>query len=47
MALKAIKGIQTTQQLAQNFDAYQVQVSEWKKAMIEGATELVKESSQA
>ena len=38
VALEALKGIQTIQQIAKEFDIHPVQVSEWKKAMIEGAT---------
>lgn len=38
VALEALKGIQTIQQIAKEFDIHPVQVSEWKKAMIEGAS---------
>ena len=38
VALEALKGIQTIQQIAKDFDIHPVQVSEWKKTMIEGAT---------
>ena len=38
VALEALKGIQTIQQIAKEFDIHPVQVSEWKKAMLEGAT---------
>ena len=37
MALEALKGIKTIQQIAKDFDVHPVQVSEWKKAMAEGA----------
>ena len=37
VALEALKGIQTIQQIAKDFDIHPVQVSEWKKAMAEGA----------
>jgi transposase len=37
VALEALKGIETIQQIAKNFDIHPVQVSEWKKAMTEGA----------
>ena len=40
VALEALKGIQTIQQIAKDFDIHPVQVCEWKKAMIEGATRL-------
>ena len=38
MALEALKGINTIQQIARDFDIHPVQVSEWKKAMLEGAS---------
>ena len=38
VALEALKGIQTIQQIAKEFDIHPVQVSEWKKAMTEGAS---------
>jgi transposase-like protein len=38
VALEALKGIQSIQQIAKDFDIHPVQVSDWKKAMIEGAT---------
>jgi transposase len=38
VALEALKGIQSIQQIAKDFDIHPVQVSEWKKAMLEGAT---------
>ena len=37
MALEALKGIQTIQQIAKDFDVHPVQVSEWKKTMTAGA----------
>jgi len=37
VALEALKGISTIQQIARNFDVHPVQVSEWKKTMSEGA----------
>ena len=40
MALEAIKGIKTIQQIAKNYDVHPVQVSEWKKKMAEGASEV-------
>ena len=36
--LEALKGIQTVQQIAKDFDIHPVQVSDWKKAMTDGAT---------
>ena len=38
VALEALKGINTIQQIARDFDIHPVQVSEWKKAMLEGAS---------
>jgi len=38
VALEALKGIKTIQQIAKDYDVHPVQVSEWKKAMAEGAT---------
>lgn len=38
VALEALKGIKTIQQIAKDFDIHPVQVSEWKKLMSEGAT---------
>jgi transposase-like protein len=38
VALEAIKGIKTIQQIAKDFDVHPVQVSTWKKVMTEGAT---------
>jgi transposase/putative transposase len=37
VALEALKGIKTIQQIAKDFDIHPVQVSEWKKTMAEGA----------
>lgn len=38
VALEALKGIQTIQQIAKDFDIHPVQVSDWKKAMTAGAS---------
>jgi transposase-like protein len=38
VALEALKGIKTIQQIARDFDIHPVQVSDWKKAMTDGAT---------
>ena len=38
VALEALKGVQTIQQIAKDFDIHPVQVSEWKKAMTAGAS---------
>lgn len=37
VALEALKGIKTIQQIAKDFDVHPVQVSEWKKTMTAGA----------
>ena len=37
VALEALKGIQTIQQIAKAYDIHPVQVSEWKKTMSQGA----------
>ena len=37
VALEALKGIKTIQQIAKDFDIHPVQVSEWKKVMADGA----------
>ena len=38
MALEALKGVQTIQQIAKDFDIHPMQVTEWKKAMTAGVT---------
>ena len=40
VALEALKGVKTIQQIAKDFDIHPVQVSEWKKAMAEGAASI-------
>ena len=37
VALEAIKGIKTIQEIAKDFDIHPVQVSEWKKTMANNA----------
>ena len=37
VALEALKGAKTIQQIPKEFDIHPVQVSEWKKTMAEGA----------
>ena len=37
VALEALKGIKTIQQIAKEFDIHPVQVSDWKKTMAQGA----------
>lgn len=37
VALEAIKGIRPIQEIAKEYDIHPVQVSEWKKAMLERA----------
>jgi transposase-like protein len=38
VALEALKGVKTIQEIGKEFDVHPVQVSEWKKIMTEGAT---------
>ena len=38
VTLEALKGIKTIQQIAKDFDVHPVQVSDWKKAILEGAS---------
>lgn len=40
VALEALKGIKTIQQIAKDFDIHPVQVSDWKKAMLAGANDI-------
>lgn len=37
VALEALKGVKTIQQIAKEFEIHPVQVSEWKKIMARGA----------
>ena len=39
VALEALKGVKTIQQIAKEYGIHPVQVSEWKKTMAEGAAE--------
>lgn len=39
VALEALKGVKTVQQIAKEYKVHPVQVSEWKKMMVEGAAE--------
>lgn len=39
VALEALKGVKTIQQIAKEYEIHPVQVSEWKKIMIHGAAE--------
>ena len=40
VALEALKGEKTIQQIAKDFDIHPVQVSDWKKLMLDGASGL-------
>ena len=40
VALEALKGERTIQQIAKGYDVHPVQVSEWKKRMAQGASEI-------
>jgi len=46
VALEALKGLKTIQQIAKDFDIHPVQVSDWKKAMVEGANGIFCSSKQ-
>jgi transposase len=37
VALEALKGIKTIQEIARDFEIHPVQVSEWKRKMLDGA----------
>jgi transposase len=37
VALEALKGVKTVQQIASEFDVHPVQVSDWKKKLAQGA----------
>ena len=37
VALEALKGVKTIQQIAKDYDVHPVQVSEWKKTLADGA----------
>ena len=37
VAIEALKGVTTIQQIAKDYEVHPVQVSEWKKIMLEGA----------
>ncbi len=38
VALEALKGVQTIEQIAKDFDIHPTQVTEWRKAMTAGAS---------
>jgi transposase-like protein len=40
VALEALKGSKTIQQIAKEYDIHPVQVSDWKKTMTEGLTDI-------
>ncbi len=40
VALEAIQGIKTTHEVAKEFEVHPVQASDWKKKMLEGASDL-------
>ncbi len=40
VALEALKGERTIQQIAKEYEVHPVQVSEWKKRMAQGASEV-------
>ena len=40
VALETIKGIKTIQEVAKGYEAHPVQVSDWKKKMLDGAADV-------
>lgn len=40
VAIEALKGVKTIQEIAKEYEIHPVQVSDWKKQMLEGATDL-------
>ena len=40
VAIEALKNIKTIQQIAKEYDIHPVQVSEWKKKMLDGAADV-------
>ena len=40
VAIEALKGVRTIQEIAKEYEIHPVQVSDWKKQMLEGATDL-------
>ena len=44
VALEALKGVKTIQQIAQEYQIHPVQVSEWKKIMAQDAAEVFRPS---
>ena len=40
VALESIKGIKTVQEIAKEYEVHPVQVSDWKKKMLAGASEV-------
>jgi transposase len=47
VALEALKGVTTIQQIAKNFDVHPVQVSDWKKTLAAGLPNLFTTASKA
>jgi transposase len=47
VALEAIKGVKTIQQIAREYDIHPVQVSDWKRIMLSGAAEVFERGSSA
>jgi len=47
VALEAVRGVKTIQEISKEFEIHPVQVSEWKKKMLEGAPELFESGPQA
>ena len=47
VALEAVRGVRTIQEIAKEFEIHPVQVSEWKKKMLVGAPELFESGPRA
>lgn len=47
VALEALRGIKTIQEIAKEYEIHPVQVSEWKKIMVGGAPELFERGAAA
>ena len=45
VALEALKGIKTIQQIAKDYEVHPVQVSDWKKTMQEGVSKVFERGS--
>ena len=46
VAIEALKNIKTIQQIAKEYDIHPVQVSEWKKKMLNGAADVFSQTGK-